>query len=598
MSSLLDEYTINYSQRMRNNPSPIIGRQKEIDEVINALLRATKNAPLLVGDPGVGKTAIVEGVAQAINDSRVPHRLRGFEILALDIARMTGENFERDFAMLIQEITQENQHYILFIDEFHMIMGTGSHQGTMDAANILKPALARGDFKLIGATTTDEFHEFLEADGALERRISQIRVSEPTTDETIAIMSGVVSKKLQPAHRVTYEDAAIEEAVKLSNRYMTAKFQPDKSYDLLDSAGARTERLSKTIVSVSDIQKELEELVGIPSGALQRSKFDRLEFLNHQLTNRVIGQPVANDAVLKVIKRALTGLNRQGRPLGSLLFVGPTGVGKTEMVKQVAKTMFDDEKNILRYDMTEFSQSGTVERFKVLLTRQVKVNPYTIILLDEIEKAHSLIFDLFLQVLDDGVLTDEFGRRVSFKNTYVIATSNMGYELMTDSRNTLGTGISDSVDADRLEELSKDFDFVKKTMKEELKRKFRPEFLNRLDDIVIFNFLGLETIRHIAELTVKEAIQIFKNAYPDISVSYEAKVIDYIVNKGFSPNEGARPIQRTVNTTLNDKLSDVILNFSDETGYMPIKRIKFVLDGDTPIGFDDNRKLVAKITQE
>lgn len=598
MSSLLDEYTINYSQRMRNNPSPIIGRQKEIDEVINALLRATKNAPLLVGDPGVGKTAIVEGVAQAINDSRVPHRLRGFEILALDIARMTGENFERDFAMLIQEITQENQHYILFIDEFHMIMGTGSHQGTMDAANILKPALARGDFKLIGATTTDEFHEFLEADGALERRISQIRVSEPTTDETIAIMSGVVSKKLQPAHRVTYEDAAIEEAVKLSNRYMTAKFQPDKSYDLLDSAGARTERLSKTIVSVSDIQKELEELVGIPSGALQRSKFDRLKFLNHQLTNRVIGQPVANDAVLKVIKRALTGLNRQGRPLGSLLFVGPTGVGKTEMVKQVAKTMFDDEKNILRYDMTEFSQSGTVERFKVLLTRQVKVNPYTIILLDEIEKAHSLIFDLFLQVLDDGVLTDEFGRRVSFKNTYVIATSNMGYELMTDSRNTLGTGISDSVDADRLEELSKDFDFVKKTMKEELKRKFRPEFLNRLDDIVIFNFLGLETIRHIAELTVKEAIQTFKNVYPDISVSYETKVIDYIVNKGFSPNEGARPIQRTVNTTLNDKLSDVILNFSDETGYMPIKRIKFVLDGDNPIGFDDNRRLVAKITQE
>lgn len=598
MSSLLDEYTINYSQRMRNNPSPIIGRQKEIDEVINALLRATKNAPLLVGDPGVGKTAIVEGVAQAINDSRVPHRLRGFEILALDIARMMGENFERDFAMLIQEITQENQHYILFIDEFHMIMGTGSHQGTMDAANILKPALARGDFKLIGATTTDEFHEFLEADGALERRISQIRVSEPTTDETIAIMSGVVSKKLQPAHRVTYEDAAIEEAVKLSNRYMTAKFQPDKSYDLLDSAGARTERLSKTIVSVSDIQKELEELVGIPSGALQRSKFDRLKFLNHQLTNRVIGQPVANDAVLKVIKRALTGLNRQGRPLGSLLFVGPTGVGKTEMVKQVAKTMFDDEKNILRYDMTEFSQSGTVERFKVLLTRQVKVNPYTIILLDEIEKAHSLIFDLFLQVLDDGVLTDEFGRRVSFKNTYVIATSNMGYELMTDSRNTLGTGISDSVDADRLEELSKDFDFVKKTMKEELKRKFRPEFLNRLDDIVIFNFLGLETIRHIAELTVKEAIQTFKNVYPDISVSYETKVIDYIVNKGFSPNEGARPIQRTVNTTLNDKLSDVILNFSDETGYMPIKRIKFVLDGDNPIGFDDNRRLVAKITQE
>lgn len=598
MSSLLDEYTINYSQRMRNNPSPIIGRQKEIDEVINALLRATKNAPLLVGDPGVGKTAIVEGVAQAINDSRVPHRLIGFEILALDIARMMGENFERDFAMLIQEITQENQHYILFIDEFHMIMGTGSHQGTMDAANILKPALARGDFKLIGATTTDEFHEFLEADGALERRISQIRVSEPTTDETIAIMSGVVSKKLQPAHRVTYEDAAIEEAVKLSNRYMTAKFQPDKSYDLLDSAGARTERLSKTIVSVSDIQKELEELVGIPSGALQRSKFDRLKFLNHQLTNRVIGQPVANDAVLKVIKRALTGLNRQGRPLGSLLFVGPTGVGKTEMVKQVAKTMFDDEKNILRYDMTEFSQSGTVERFKVLLTRQVKVNPYTIILLDEIEKAHSLIFDLFLQVLDDGVLTDEFGRRVSFKNTYVIATSNMGYELMTDSRNTLGTGISDSVDADRLEELSKDFDFVKKTMKEELKRKFRPEFLNRLDDIVIFNFLGLETIRHIAELTVKEAIQTFKNVYPDISVSYETKVIDYIVNKGFSPNEGARPIQRTVNTTLNDKLSDVILNFSDETGYMPIKRIKFVLDGDNPIGFDDNRRLVAKITQE
>lgn len=597
MGELLEKYTTNISQRLADNPSPIIGRTLQIQEVINALLRATKNAPLLVGEPGVGKTAIVEGVAQRLLTGTVPARLKGYEVLTLDLASMTGESFERDFAQLIQEIIEESWHYLLFIDEFHMVMGTGKQKGTLDAANILKPALGRGDFKLIGATTTDEYHKFLESDGALERRITVVNVPEPSHDETVLIMNGVIDEKLSRVHNVKYEPSAIEAAVTLSDRYLTTKYQPDKSYDFLDSAGARVElddsRTTK-LVTISDVQNELEQLAGIPTGALQRTKFERLALLEERLSTNVIGQPVANDAVVKVVRRSLTGLTRQGKPLGNLLFIGPTGVGKTAMVKQLAQTMFDSERNIIRFDMSEFSLSETVQRFKKQLTRQVKLQPYTVVLLDEIEKAHPLIFDLFLQVFDDGILNDEFGRQVSFKNAFIIATSNMGYELMTDSRNTLGAGDSDVVQT--VDELSEDFEFVKKTMQNELKRKFRPEFLNRLDDIVIFNFLGVNTIKRITKQTIDESVRVFQSQYPSTTVLYDSNLVDYILHVGFDPNNGARPVQRTVETTIMDKLSEIILSNADRQGNLPIQKIEFILEGDTPTGFNDHRQLRAKVT--
>lgn len=585
--SILEKYTTNYSNRVQNSLDNVIGRQNEINEIIVALLRKTKNAPLLVGEPGVGKTAIIEGLAKRILDKNVPERLKGYEVLSLDIARMTGDKFENEFAELIQELTKESWHYIIFIDEFHMIMGAGSNTGTLDATNMLKPALARGDFKLIGATTTDEYHDYLEGDGALDRRLSLINVDEPDEDETVEILTGILPR-YEATHDVKYDSDVLRMTVQLTNRYLTTKFQPDKSMDILDSAGARVEIIGGKQVTKQVIQDELETLAGIPSGSLERSDFERLELLEDRLTNHVIGQPVATNAVQRVLKRSLTGLSRKDKPLGNLLFVGPTGVGKSAMVKELAKTIFDSEKNIIRFDMTEFSLENSVDRFRNELTRQVKRQPYTVILLDEVEKAHSLIFDLFLQVFQDGVLSDEFSRTVTFKNTIIIATSNMGYELMTDGEASLSSGDSDQVQS--LKDLNEDFDFLSGLMREELKRIFRPEFLNRLDEIVMFNFLGRQTIRKISEITIDQALADFEIKY-GLDVKYDESLIDYITNVGYDQANGARPIQRSVEQNVTDALTNLVIKETNYVGDLPVKNVRLWLKGEAPTGLNDRRIL-------
>ncbi|MGB9662867.1 MAG: ATP-dependent Clp protease ATP-binding subunit, partial [Moorellaceae bacterium] len=604
---------------------PVIGREKEIERVIQILSRRTKNNPVLIGDPGVGKTAIVEGLAQRIEQGQVPEILRGKRVVALDMAGMVagtkyrGE-FEERFRRVLEEIKAAG-NIVLFIDELHTLIGAGAAEGAIDAANILKPALARGELQTIGATTIDEYRKHIEKDAALERRFQPVMVNEPTVEETIAILKGL-RDRYEAHHGVKITDEALEVAAKLSDRYITDRYLPDKAIDLIDEAASRVrltlytapkdvkelearleevqkekeaavhaqefekaaqlrdeERklkeelearkavwekekgLEKSVVTAEDIAYIVSSWTGIPVAQLAQEETERLLRLEEILHQRVIGQDEAVRAVARAIRRARAGLKDPKRPIGSFIFLGPTGVGKTELARALAEALFGDEEAMIRLDMSEYMEKHTVSRLVGAppgyvgyeeagqLTEAVRRKPYSVVLFDEVEKAHPDVFNILLQVLEDGRLTDAKGRTVDFRNTVIIMTSNVG--ATTIKRDTLGfkaAGVK--VTADSYEEM-------KKRIMEELRRTFRPEFLNRIDEIIVFHALSVEDIKKIVDLMLEQLNKRLKDNNVQVEVTEEAKEI--LVKEGFDEAYGARPLRRAIQTLIEDPLSDEML---------------------------------------
>ena len=624
----LDEFGRNLNEMVRQGKiDPVIGRETEIERVIQVLCRRTKNNPALLGDPGVGKTAIAEGLAQRIVAGKVPELLKDKEIITLDMGSLVaGSKYRGDFEERLKKIMDEvkaDQNVILFIDEMHTLIGAGSAEGALDAANILKPELARGDIQCIGATTLDEYRKHIEKDAALERRFQPITVNEPTQEDTIAILKGI-RDKYEAHHGVEISDGAIEAAVKLSSRYITDRFLPDKAIDLIDEAASRVrlqtytapvdvktledeiERLSKekeaAVVSQEyekaaqyrDEEKqkraELEKLTeewksqtttetkvvteeeiaaivsnwtGVPVTKLQEEDTQRLLHMEEILHQRVIGQDEAVKAVSRAVRRAQSGLKNPKRPIGSFLFLGPTGVGKTELARALAEVLFDNEDAIVRIDMSEYMEKFSVSRLVGAppgyvghdeggqLTEAVRRKPYSIVLLDEIEKAHPDVFNILLQVLDDGRLTDSQGRTVDFKNTVIIMTSNIG----ASNIKTAGT-MGFSADAAG-EEQKAAYDKMKARVMDALKATFRPEFLNRVDETIVFHALEKEHILSIVDLMMQDLHKRLQEQDIKMEVSAEAK--EKLVEEGYDPAYGARPLRRTIQRLVEDPLAEDLL---------------------------------------
>lgn len=605
---------------------PVIGRNEEIDRVIQILCRRTKNNPCLIGEPGVGKTAVVEGLALKIAADEIPDLLRGKRVVALDLTGMVaGTKYRGDFEERIKSIIDEvkaAQDVILFIDEVHTIMGAGSAEGSTDAANILKPSLARGDFQVVGATTLSEYRKNIEKDAALERRFQPVMVGEPSEDDTVKILKGL-RDRYEAHHKVKITDEAIQAAVKLSARYITDRFLPDKAIDLIDEAASRA-RLAAGIApsGIKDLETELKQIeqekdkeikaqnfeqaaklrdreaelkekikteraswqsatgemcgeigeqsiaeiisqsTGIPVRELTEEESERLLKLEEVLHARIVGQEEAVTAVAKAIRRGRVGLKDPKRPIGSFIFLGPTGVGKTELSKALAEAMFGSENAIVKLDMSEYMEKHTVSKLigsppgyvgfeeGGQLTEKVRRSPYSVVLFDEIEKAHPDVFNLLLQILEDGVLTDSQGRKVSFKNTVIIMTSNIGARLITEKKQALGFGGSQKTDERSAKE-------VKDEVLAELRKAFRPEFLNRVDDIIVFHKLTHEEICEIARKMLGTLSQ--RLADMEITVAFDDSVVNKIADEGFDPVYGARPLRRAIQSKLEDKLSEEIL---------------------------------------
>lgn len=608
-NGLLDEYGINITESARAGEiDPVIGRNQEIKRVIEILNRRTKNNPVLIGEPGVGKTAVVEGLAQKIVDGDVPQKLQNKEVIRLDVASLvqgTGirGQFEERIQKLIEEIKTRND-VILFIDEIHEIVGAGaSGDGSMDAGNILKPALARGELQLVGATTLNEYR-IIEKDAALERRMQPVRVNEPSVEETITILKGI-QKRYEDYHHVKYSDDAIKGAAVLSNRYIQDRYLPDKAIDLLDESGSkmnltlqfidpkdieqkikaaegqkaqatRAEDFEKAayyrdqIIKLQEMQKkkvndqntpvitekEIEQIVeqktGIPVGDLKQKEQTQLINLALDLQKHVKGQDEAIDKVAKAIRRNRIGLGKPSRPIGSFLFVGPTGVGKTELAKQLAKELFGSENSMVRFDMSEYMEKHSVAKLigsppgyvgydeAGQLTEKVRRNPYSLVLLDEVEKAHPDVMHLFLQILDDGRLTDAQGRTVSFKDTIIIMTSNAG-----TSHVEANVGFAAAKAGTTKSVLNHLGDF------------FNPEFLNRFDSIVEFQSLNKENLLSIVSLLLDDVNQQLKGQKLHLTV--EDSVKEKIVELGYNPAMGARPLNRTIQDTIEDQIADYYL---------------------------------------
>lgn len=606
--SLLDQYGTDLTDLAKKGKiDPVIGRDKEIARVIEILNRRTKNNPVLIGEAGVGKTAVVEGLAQQIVDGSVPAKLQDKRIISLNMVSMvqgTGirGQFEQRMQQLIKELEQ-NDNIILFIDEIHELVGAGNAEGGMDAGNIIKPALARGDFQLIGATTIKEYRN-IEKDSALARRFQPVEVKEPTTEETIKILQGI-RKRYEDYHHVHYTDESIQAAVDLSSRYIQDRFLPDKAIDLLDEAGSRmnltipyvdsekikerldaAESLKQDALKNEDYEKAayyrdqiekyeklkdqkvdpdqtpkitekimnkiVEEKTNIPVGDLQKQEETQLKNLATDLKDNVIGQNKAVETVARAIRRNRVGFNKSGRPIGSFLFVGPTGVGKTELAKQLAKQIFGTEDAMIRFDMSEYMEQYSVSKLigsapgyvgyeeAGQLTERVRHNPYSLILFDEIEKAHPDVLHLFLQILDDGRLTDSQGRTVSFKDTIIIMTSNAGQGIKEAS---VGFAAENS---------------HQEQFKNSLSQYFKPEFLNRLDDIVEFNALDKKDLIKIVDLMLANTNDMVKDQGLHIDVTPEAK--ELLVEKGYDPSMGARPLRRTIQEEIEDKVADYKLD--------------------------------------
>ncbi len=609
---------------------PIIGRDKEITRVIQILSRRTKNNPCLIGDPGVGKTAIAEGLAQDIAAGNVPEVLKGKRVVALDLASMVagtkyrGE-FEERIKKTIEEVTKAS-NVILFIDELHTIIGAGGAEGSMDASNILKPSLARGEFQVIGATTLNEYRKYIEKDAALERRFQPVTVDEPSQEEAVKMLYGI-RDKYEAHHNVKITDEAIEAAVKLSARYITDRFLPDKAIDVIDEAASKVRLLTFTAPpevkalqeKIDTLAKEKEAAVkseayekagkikaeqdkakeqltslkekwkaensetvqevtadtvaeiiggwtGIPVSKLRQEESERLKNMEEILHNRVIGQNEAVTAVSKAIRRSRVGLADPKRPIGSFLFLGPTGVGKTELSKALAEVLFGDENAVIRIDMSEYMEKHTVSKLigsppgyvgydeGGQLSEKVRRNPYSVVLFDEIEKAHPDVFNILLQVLDDGHITDSQGRKIDFKNTVIIMTSNAGAKNITSPK-SLGFSASTG----NTEEAAKDYEKMKADVMGEVKRIFRPEFINRIDDIIVFHMLNKDEIKEIARLMIKEVKERIKaNMNIDLTVSDNA--LNKLAEVGYDKIYGARPLRRAIQSNIEDLLADKILD--------------------------------------
>lgn len=611
---LLDEFGINLTKQARDGKlDPVIGRDNEVARTIEILNRRTKNNPVLIGEPGVGKTAIVEGLAQAIVAGKVPEKLQHKEVIRLEMSAlvqgtsMRGQ-FEARMRELMKEVTNSDD-VILFIDEIHEIMGAGNAEGGMDAGNILKPALARGEFQLIGATTLNEYRK-IEKDGAIARRFQPVQVEEPSKEETITILEGI-SERYEKYHYVTFSDSALQAAVELSDRYIPERFLPDKAIDLLDEAGSRknlTMKVAdpKTIqvnieaadklkqeaidkedfekasywrdqvnqlesqkaqveahpemskpqtVTEQDILKIVEDKTDIPVGALKENEANQLKDLDKNLSKHVIGQDEAVEKLAKAIRRNRIGLTKSGRPIGSFLFVGPTGVGKTETAKQLAKEMFGSKDSMIRFDMSEYMEKHTVSKMigapagyvgyeeAGQLTEQVRRRPYSLVLFDEVEKAHPDVMNMFLQILDDGRLTDAQGHIVSFKDTVIIMTSNAG---STDTGNT-PVGFAQVDQQNRL--------------MQRLENYFRPEFLNRLDDIIDFQPLSQDHLLKIVDLLLTDMNDNLSDNDLHIDLSTAAK--QKLVELGYDPAMGARPLRRVMQDKIADGIADFYLEHPD-----------------------------------
>ncbi len=605
---------------------PIVGRDAEIERVIQILSRRTKNNPCLIGEPGVGKTAVAEGLAQKIVENKVPETLKNKHIFSLDLSSMiAGTKYRGEFEERLKKAVDEvkrNGNIILFIDEVHTIIGAGAAEGAMDAANILKPLLARGELQLIGATTLDEYRKNIEKDAALERRFQPIIVGEPTVDETIRILKGL-REKYEEHHKVTITDEAIEGAAVLSARYITDRFLPDKAIDLIDEASSKIRMKAYTAPpSIKEAEEKLKELAeekrvsieqqdyekaaklrdeetalkadiedkrnkweqtntknelvvteedicdvitswtSIPVKKLAGEEQERLKNMEEILHRRVVGQKEAVSAVSKAIRRGRVGLKDPKRPTGSFIFLGPTGVGKTELCKALAEAIFGDENSIIRIDMSEYMEKHTVSRLVGSppgyvgydeggqLTEKVRRKPYSVVLFDEIEKAHPDVFNILLQILEDGILTDSQGRKIDFKNTVIIMTSNIGARLITQKSKSLGFG-SGSDDEE------KDYNVIKEQVIGELKKVFRPELLNRIDETIVFHKLTKEEIKNICSVMLKSLIDRMDDM--GYSLEFTDGAIEHLAQAGFDDVYGARPLRRAIQSQVEDLLADEML---------------------------------------
>lgn len=537
---------------------PVIGRDKEIERMVQILSRRTKNNPVLVGEPGVGKTAVVEGLANEIVSGKIPS-LADKRILSLDVASLvSGTKYRGDFEERLQSIIADVKkagNIILFIDEIHNLVSAGSTEnGSLDASNILKPMLARGELQTIGATTLDEYRKYFEKDQALERRFQPIVVDPPTVEQTVAILDRL-KEKYEKFHGVTITDEAIRQACVLSDKYITDRFLPDKAIDLIDEASSKCRISSFEVVDGNVIQEIVSDWTGIPVTKLTAEETNKLNDLDKILSRRVIGQQKAIKVVSQAIRRSRVGLKDGNKPIGSFMFLGQSGVGKTELAKAIAEALFGDENKLIRFDMTEYQDKASIARLTGSapgyvgydeggqLTEKIRKKPYSVLLFDEIEKADPEVFNVFLQIMDDGRLTDGHGRTVSFKNCVIIMTSNLGQE--TANRTSLGFGATND---ENLEQ--RHIDALKKAMK--------PEFINRLDEIVVFKPLTHQDLSKIFDLLLIKLAEKLKDKNIGIRLSIQAK--DYIVSKGTNKEYGARPLKRTVRSLVEDKLSELILS--------------------------------------
>ncbi|MGB5711399.1 MAG: ATP-dependent Clp protease ATP-binding subunit [Waterburya sp.] len=585
----LKEYSINLTDLAREGKlDPVVGRYPEIERAVQILGRRTKNNPILVGEPGVGKTAIAEGLAQRIVDGDVSSLLADREVISLDMGSLlAGTKFRGEFEERLKSIVEEVRaagNIILVIDEIHTIVGAGAMGGAMDAANMLKPALARGELQCLGSTTLDEYRQYIERDAALDRRFQKVMVGEPSIEDAIEILQGL-RKTYEDFHKVKYTDEAIKTAVTFSERYITDRFLPDKAIDLIDEAGSRThlnhclqqgkeenevdvpiinpEALTP-VVDEEAIAKIVAAWTGVPVTKMTETESEALMYLEDDLHQRVIGQNEAVRAVSRALRRSRSGLGDRSRPIASLFFSGPTGVGKTELAKALATQMFGSEDAIVRVDMSEYMESHTISKLigsppgfvgydeGGQLTEAVRRQPYTIVLFDEIEKAHPDVFNLMLQLLDDGRLTDAQGRTVSFKNTVIIMTSNIGSKVI--EKGGSGLGFDFSGDKDEAQ-----YNRIKNLVNQELKNYFRPEFINRLDEIIVFRQLTKPEVRQIAGILLQE-ISARLEEQREITLNVTTAFEDKVIEEGFDPSYGARPLRRAIMRLLEDSLAEAILS--------------------------------------
>lgn len=623
---VLDQFSRDLTDMAKENKfDPIVGRTKEIERVIQILSRRTKNNPCLIGEPGVGKTAIAEGLAQKIIDGNVPETIRNKRVVTLDLSSMVaGSKYRGEFEDRIKKSLEEVKNagnIILFIDEIHTLIGAGAAEGAIDASNILKPSLARGEIQLIGATTIDEYRKHIEKDAALERRFQIVMVEEPSEAEAIEILNGL-KDKYEAHHNVKILQSAIEAAVVMSSRYIVDRYLPDKAIDLIDEAASRVRlktftappEIKKLEIKIDELEKEKESAIkteeyekagdikqkqnelklkleklktkwedktsksdqvvdedeiadivsastGIPVKKLASDESQRLRDMEQIIHNRIVGQQQAVTAVSKAIRRGRVGLKDPKRPIGSFLFLGPTGVGKTELTKALAEVLFGDENAMIRIDMSEYMEKHTTSKLigsppgyvgyeeGGQLSEKVRRRPYSVILFDEIEKAHPDVFNMLLQVLDDGQITDSQGRRVNFKNTVIIMTSNIGARTIIEPKKL---GFVSSVDK------SKTYEDMKKNVMAEVKQVFRPEFLNRIDDVIVFEPLAHEEIKQIVKLLLNELIKRIKENM-NIEVEMAEDVVDYLAQTGFDQNFGARPVKRAIQSKLEDAFAEEFL---------------------------------------